>query len=321
MKITGFENVLTMYDLKISIAMNRHSVCSFSAIINENEILKFVDMAKNERKVEVVTEANLILMKGIVHSVKVKKSYIKTIIFVSIISNSIKAEKNVNKRVYQDTTKKVKDIISKYDYNISFQRGERLDEVIENIIVQDSENDFSFLKNIAARYECGLWIEDDGFVIGLINNTVTLKNDLNNSRESIISYDVEYTTNCTIYKLETQKYIKNGSTINFEGEKLIVIEVEITEFFDEPYYLYTAVSKIDFSAYINNNTAFALGRGEVVKNIDKENRGRLQVKFLDYENIEGNVENNYMIPYLTTFEGKDQCGFRMIPDGGDVVMI
>lgn len=316
MKITGFDKVIEMYDLKINIAMNEHSTCRFSAIIDEVDIAKYIEMAKSEKSVEISTESGLLLMKGIVQNIQIKKTYINTVIFVSIISNSITAERTFNKRIFQDTRKKVKDIIAKYNYNISIQKGEKLEENIEDIVVQDNENDFSFLKSLCAKYECGLWIESDGIVIGHINNK-----DSKDINGKIIDYNAIYTKDVDTYKLKCQEYIKNGSTINYDGKNLIITEVEITESFKEAYYLYTAVNKIDFSAYTNTQSSIDLGRGKVIKNTDKENKGRIQVEFLDYENICDNTENSYIMPYLTPFEGKDNCGFMMMPDIGDIVMV
>ncbi len=59
-------------------------------------------------------------------------------------------------------------------------------------------------------------------------------------------------------------------------------------------------------------------QAEVTDNNDPDGKGRIRMKFTQYEN---NDNEKMWIPCLTPFVGKDRGGFVMIPDVGDSVVV
>lgn len=322
MKIDGFETVISIRDFKLNIKVNDHSICTFSAVINDDDVHKYTDMAKTRFSTQIFTEQNVQLMTGFVNKLTVKKTYLCTTIFVSIISKSYIAQENQTDRIFQCPDKTALSVAEYFKsmYNLSFQLSDGLNLRVEDVTAQKNTDDFTFLRTFVSQYKCSLWVENDFLIVGNISNSISIDIKTDNTLEKVLDYEIKYEKNNETLFFKTQKYIKNGSSISFNQKSYTICEVEITEEGIYAYYSYTAVEKLYADTDDKYTINTMLGRARVTSSKDNENMGRIEAEFIDLEDI-NKADAKYKIKYLSPYVGSENGGFIMLPDEGDIVEV
>ncbi|MDO5150473.1 MAG: hypothetical protein Q4D76_13930, partial [Oscillospiraceae bacterium] len=284
MKIQGFEDVIKIKSFQIVSKINEHSLCNFCAVIDENKIGFYVNLAMNRTESEVKSEDNILLLKGLVNEINVIYSESETNIEVTIISSSILAEENIPEkiRVFQNTSKTAKDIIDYINnhgtYKFELKKADKLNNKIPHIVVQDNISDFEFVKNICADYNYGLIpdVSNNKIVIGESTGNLSVSIDEDYS-EKIISIEGIYSRDNSSVKFRSMKKIDPGTVVcinssgkNFSAflnlKKYIITEVTVTEEYESVYFDYHAVERPDYSEYKADDRFVSVFNAEVTDN-------------------------------------------------------
>jgi len=196
---------------------------------------------------------------------------------------------------------------------------------IEYPIIQLNETNFQFLKRIFAKKKIPLLIDDlsegkQSIWIGSKTNPTQKKIIAKNYRLKKSSLKQTYHLYLSnSYELQTEDFI------NLENEKLRIIESKVIykkAIFYTEFILVPQKDKSYLTRYKEENFQDLLtGKNfvcEVVNNKDKDNKGRLQLKF----NIENDTESvdNYWFNYVTPYSSND-TGFFFTPEIGDKILV
>ncbi len=316
MKITNIPKTIS-FVCEIVSNMNEHTFATINAIIEENAINDFLQLAENRQKVQISANDGSLLFKGFVKDVTISGETFKTVAEILVVSNSWNMQESSTDRIFQNPKKTLKDILKSYS-QVEIGICEGLNEPIEDILYQYNMDDFSFMQMLSNKYKCGLWITEEGNVqFGKTNSSVTMPTQPKDYASSIIDKSITATKDSREVTFLTMKQLLNGSTVVIDGQKYTIYHMETFEQYDEVYYRYKAKTSLSCD-YIEEDSYPLFAMAEVTANNDSEKLGRVQVSF---SNFEDNDSQRYWIPVLTNFVGSTHGGLVALPDVGDMVMV
>ena len=148
MKISGFESIVSIDKFEYLNRMDRHAFCSFSACIKAD----VVDNALGMIDSDIDFDDDNFRFTGHVIDVSVSKDISGTYIDVKTIGKTYLYDQDKYSRIFQQGDKSVSDILShmKSMSDTEIQEGE--DSVVENIIFQNNETEWNFIKRLINRY-------------------------------------------------------------------------------------------------------------------------------------------------------------------------
>lgn len=336
MMVTEFRNIDGFRKFNLSKKKNIHSICEFTCKKEKYTISD--DVFKRTVKVYDCEDtdtpsSDTLLMSGNLRNIKCREGYSEDLISVTIMSKSLKLERERHTRIFQNTGKTYRDILNYLrdgeDFEIIFLEEGLGKDAVEQPVVQINETDMEFICRIALMMGSSVWVDDksddvcqirignkrgDSAIEINVEDLIVLEKELCPDRERIriqISNTDDKTRNLDI-----------GKQIRLGGRDYVIDELNIRRQ-DQVYrYEYLASrSRGDTGIYLKKTgdmIPIYHFVGKVIGNKDPENRGRVQVDFNsgDIQDISDN--NNIWIDVETIYDG-DKGGVVFIPDIGDFV--
>lgn len=338
MKIKEFDDVFYIAEFELKKERAKHSVCHFKASVKDEIADKYLSMIG--KTISVMLDNNMPIFSGIIQEISIERTYTSTFLDISLISLSSLIDEEEKIRIFQNPDKKYGDILSAMRLALKkceLRLSDKLKSIkYENIIVQNQETDFAFIRRLANYSRTNFWIND------IDNNKCILYlDDTNgNNKEIVLTKDDILTSKrksvCKGYYqwysqwIRTKKYIELGRIVKIGKDmtKYLITSVtvkkvhEVDEFFYEIEEIKN-INKIknfkDEANFLEKTVKF---KARVTNTKDPDNKGRVQVEFIDkfVEDMDKDATKRTWFDYRSPYCGK-QGGFVFIPDVGDVVEV
>lgn len=320
MVLYGFETYGIIKKVHITKKQGSHTIANVEIYLDDDK--KLLMLNKHIGQITRLEDEKQIYLVGRITNISGSVSYNNNLINIEIISNSLQIDKEPKFRVYQSPDKtfnKVIDKISTNNFIIQILENEIKNKKISNVLLQNNETDFQFLKKVAELAGCKLFICDTNKNKALINIGKCI-----NKTPKIINLELIKQINFSMNEEKItvdfliKEYFDIGQTVTIEGYDYIIDEVQIIEENKEISFYYVA-SKETFNKYSNNDMEIAsVGLGKIVNNEDPDCLGRIQVELQDVEDC--NTSERMWIQYLPNMTEKDN-GMIFIPDVNEMVNV
>lgn len=316
MKIKNIPEVISA-ECRIVSSANAHTSAEVTSVIDEKKADEFLSLAEQRQSVEIESDSGNLLLKGFVKDVSVKKSVAGMTAEITIVSHSWTMQEQGKDRIFQNPEKTVSDILKSFP-DVEVGRCDKINEPVKEVIYQYHTDDFTFVKMLASRCGCGVFVTEEGKVqFGRTNSSDSIKSESDDYRTSVFEKTVSASKDNRGISFITPKQFLNGSEVSADGMKYTVCRTEIYDEFDETHYSYVAYTNPVYDECPLSPLSL-ITVAKVTDNNDSEHFGRVQVKFTEFED---NDSQKVWIPVITGFTGKDGGGLIMIPDIDDTVIV
>lgn len=318
MTIRELEDYGIIREITIRKKQDEHSICNVSMLIDGNtRDFKFKRLMGARVCIE---DENRIIMRGTVREISYNVTYSNLNASFTIISYSDNMDIDKKSRIYQNTKKKNIDIFrvlnsSEGIFQIIDKEFAEMEE--PRVICQDKKTDFDFALNFARIHGMGLFVNDTDkkCIINIGKNCAGGRTILD--EDKIIFYNLKANEYEEIIYIQTRQFLELGYLVEHNNYIYVVVEAEISCKNNTTKYLYYLKRTIKEEKDIVYTTS-QIGRAKVYANNDPDNLGRIQVRFLDIEDIL--PENRIWIPYIPLLTEKDK-GIAFIPDLDEIVHV
>lgn len=338
MKIKGFDDVCYIDEFKLKKERASHSICHFTASVKDETADKYLAMAG--KTVTIRLDNDKPIFSGIVQEISIERTYASTFLDVSLISLSSLIDQEDKIRIFQDPDKKYADILSATRLALKkceLRLAGRLKTMkYENVVVQNQETDFAFIRRLARYSDTNFWVNDinDDRCILCLDDTngnnkenILTKDDIRASKKKRICQGRRQWYSQWI---RVKKYIELGRIVKIGKDmtKYLITSVIVKKVHeaDEFFYEIEEIKKVDKIRNFKDEANFlektVKFKARVTNVKDPENMGRVQVEFIDkfVEDMDKRADKRTWFDYRSPYCGK-QGGIVFIPDVGDVVEV
>ena len=324
-------------ELRIVKKINDHARVSFIALVPEGQKDKYIQMTKAKTPIEINhsgDSGSTCLFKGIITDIDVKS--VRDVFYVQVegVSNTFDLDIKYKRRSFQDKnmpyTKLIKDVIADYsgvDYIDIAAKGTKLDK----FIIQYDETDWEFLIRMASHFNTGLvadtssdkpkfWFgipqgggkgELEEFHYSVSKKIGDFRFSSENYIEGIDEKDFVY------YRVETDKILNIGDTVNFQSKSLYVsqsIGILVDGALKHEYIL-TPEKGMSQNLILNNNVMGASVEGKVIEIKEDNIRVHLEIDKAQKK------DEAFWFPYSTFYTTEGQTGWYCMPELDDMVKL
>jgi hypothetical protein len=346
--VTGYENIeiISPYeiqqvsDLKITRRINSHTTIRYTGIVPEAKKDQYIQKATAQDGLEINCKDDsggaMPLFKGLVSKVGIKTALGVYYLEVEGFSYTAKLDVKLQSRSFQDKEMKFGDLFT--EVIKAYPGGDindyaTKDAVLEKLIIQHNETDWSFLKRMASRFNTvlipydmadqpKLWLglpdggagaktlEDDlPYRIG--KNLVKYSDLFENYLPSVTDTDFVY------FIVETNQYYPLGSRVKFKEVELFV--AQSTAMMKKGVLRYESLLCLEYGLkqkpMVNREILGAAMEGKVI-DVDKD-RVRVQLEI----DPKQDREKAWWFPYATFYTAEGNSGFYCMPEQGDYVRV
>ena len=332
MRIKGFDKLTDMRSFSLVKKEGAHTVCQFTYRATVDDALSL--LAQEGNAITVQHNDGSTMFYGLLRMVSAEQSHHGAILSAEAMSYSVLSDEEKHTRIFQKPVQTLQDILSNLDWNkvkceldvgeagLEKPTGLLLGEEETNVVIQNDESDFAFLRRLSA--ECGyrLWVVDTN------SGRTELKLAKHLAQRKLLTKDIisimrsrkkgQMGLNIRVTKkneFDTGQQIKiEGVPGNFIIVGKTVQKERETLTFD--YEMIEENTPIDLAETENKSRIFSV---EILDHHVPKHLGRVQVKFTD-EKIEdkGTQPDVMWLPYRTPYGGKDgKSGIVFLPDKGD----
>lgn len=332
--IDGLGEIKEIKECEIIHKAYHHSVCSLEVRIEKERISQFY--GKTDSKIT-VTEKNtnklVPLFRGFVTEIDTTNGY-DGFFTVKALSYSAKTDIKRNNRVFQDTKKKLSDIVSltakdSKDNLIVHTDNLEDDMSFENPVIQYQETDFEFIKRLAMTAKCAVFSECSDKPSVFIGNKIgNASNVFNIIEKGVVScvhkkwiYDYARENFTPIFTVTSNKFFEFGKDILFDGNKYVI--------FNWKYNYRNRADRYTYEFCKEGNIPCELApvppqriylEAKVTSISDNDNLGRIEVEFADNDFKELGSGEKFKIPFRTPYTAGDR-GIVFLPEEGDIVEV
>ena len=316
MKVSGLGDEIYFEEILISKAANRHSFCRFKQrVAEENLPLYQNSIGKN---IGVELDNGRPIFFGEVTEILIERTYQGSYAEVRATSSSLKTDETKDRRIFQNPEKLFREIMNVERLklkNCSLEVEDKLAaQPCKEIILQDGETNFEFLKRLAAWQGRRVWINDTLRGKCALQIATCSDESLNKiSQEEIIRVKVGRRGKIQIAELITAKYFELGRLLKLgdvPGKFLIVgLEAYQERGIDRIRFELEEMQQVEPSELLTRPAKLS---AKVTDISDDKNFGRLRVQF----DIEDNDAKKMWLPYRTPYSG-----IIFMPEVGETVEV
>lgn len=329
MQIKNFAKIEYLIDFELTKHEGQHSHLRFTASIEDNTEESCLACVGNTIS---VIAGKLPIFYGRVEVVEVERTVNAVRAYVSCISLSISTDEKSKTRIFHNPDKKIADVIDKS--RLSLENCElRLNSEFstrgyKNVILQNQETNFSFMRRISKNLNQRLWIIDTMPQAEILIDDCIDKSSRIINENQIISVRRIKNGKISQMKLKSQNYFEIGSVVKVETDSKDVIEYVIiglrSLMEDESYFFnYDLIERNIKPQGESDEPILAKTvklNAKVTKVDDPKNFSRIQVKFVDKFVEDMDEKNPLWVPYRSPYSGKEG-GIVFLPDEGDSVEV
>lgn len=316
MDISGYDKYI-VENIVISDERNKHSKCEFDVIVDNEEISEFISENKVGKKEMCASIEGEIVFYGVLKKIKCQRTYLKTNVHIEAVSFSGSLDSEKKCRVFQNPDKTygmLNDFFKNKKVEINTIDKETK---ISEILIQNNETDFEFLKRIYANSNKDIYIDARKKTVCCLNVGNLKKNDFLTIKD-LKEYEQTIYEKSEEVRVVTEKLFEVGTNLEFLGEKYTVVSRKIVSKYEYFAITYLLLREIDNDVLDYQNKVIDLGLAKVVENHCDDDLGKIQVEFLEYDNEMS--DKKVWIDYTSPLTEKSG-GMVLIPDIGEYVEV
>ena len=308
MKVRGFSDENYFEEILVSKAANRHSYCKFKQRVAEENLAAYQNSIGKNIGVELDNGRPIFF--GEVTEILIERTYRGSYAEIKAVSSSLKTDEVKETRIFQNPEKtfgevfKLKNCSPEVEDKLAAQK-------CKEIILQDAETNFEFVKRLAAWQGRRVWVMDtvNKLQVGTCSDESTNKI----SQEEIIRLKVGRRGKIQTAELVTAKYFELGRILKLGDVpgKFLIVGLEA--------YQERGVDRIRFELEEMQNsepseliTPPAKLTAKVTDISDDKNFGRLRVQF----DVEDKAADKIWLAYRTPYSG-----IIFMPEVGEAVEV
>ena len=309
MKISGFENVISIEQFEYCNKVDEHEMCRFICYAREKDVDSLLKLCDSDCKIE----DDLFAFEGHITDISLSKNISGNRLEVSVIGKTYLFDEEVHSRIFQNPEKTLSDILSCIGSMSDIKHTGQQDKVIEGIIIQDNISDWSFLKNLAHILGERLFSADSVFISANGTENIEL------TEEECIDFRFSVGRKESHLSCRLNKSLSIGSVLDFNGKTFVIVCKKYL--FDEGqyYFEYELDEKKDTECnpIITNE---GILEAIVKDNNDPDKTGKIQVSFSS-ETMEDCMEENAAWIERECFYSSKSFGAVFIPAVDDKVLV
>lgn len=306
MEISGFKDIICIDGFFYRLQINTHETCRFSVLLSEENVSNC--MAQLGKSCTV--EDDVFRFSGTVTSVSVKRGMDWCRVEAVVQGGTLRLDREERCRVFQSAEKNISDILKKMgvsEISCCNEDGREIQEVL----VQEHETDWQFLKRLAAYTGTYLFPGEKAWIGGPLKAVESLEN------EEILELRVELDHKRGSAVCQTTKRLKIGTRVQFYGKDFFVDGVTYRKCREE--YLFEYHLLEDTAAPEPAGLPAHLLPARVTDNADPEKRGRVRLEFTEpYEDVM--AEDGIWVECATPW-ASEGLGVACVPWKDDVVEV
>lgn len=342
MQIEGIEGLLRVYTCQLHKEEGQHSCFSFEALVPDGKGAAYLQQVHNPIKAYLTEESGEkgdCVFCGLITSVKLKQDFSATKICVCASSYSLLLDEHEKTRIFQDENKQMKDVLSASRLELSKDMGRGnvtlevanpiLHRPCKEIVVQNKETNFSFLKRCSRALHIPLWVRDRREALTLKMDSKTSNHTLTIPETQVYQWYSQRDFSSSIHEVTLSRYVELGYVLAFpdiaEGNYLVTA---CTVSYEQGRDVCRAkLQKIEKEEFDRGEPAFSwqvpLRLLATVTSVDDPKHiGRIQVHFTGNQPEYADLDEKKpcWLPYRSPYTGiKD--GIVFLPDKGDRVEV
>lgn len=309
MKISGFENIISIERFEYQNCMDSHVLCSFSACIKADDVDSALGMVDSD----IDFEDDNFKFTGHVTDVAVSNDISGAYIEVKTIGKTYLCDQDRYSRVFQQGDKTISDILShmKSMSDIEFQ-GKNA-PVIENIIFQNDDTEWVFIRRLVNRLGFHIFSQDKAFIGEYGSNQVEIE------EEKLIDYRINVGSKASYMICRMDTSFEIGTQVKYSGKQYYVGSKKYVLEKEKYYYEYV-LYEIKDGTDVQEESIDTYLYAKVTDNNDPDKKGRLRVDF-ENESIEDCMKDSPIwIDRIDTYASKG-LGPIYIPQIDDTVRV
>lgn len=317
MKVRGLGEENFFETIKLTKAANHHSTCQFRQRVAEEKFSVYQNAIGKTISVEL--DSGRPIFFGEVAEVFIEPTYHGSCVEVKAMSSSQKTDETKATRIFQSPDKKFQEILNPERLslkNCSVELDAKLGaKACREIILQDDETNFDFVRRLAAWQGRRVWVRDTWQGQCALKVAPAADDTLNKiSPEDVISLRIGRRGQLQTAELIARNYFELGRLLTLEDNpcKFLIVGLEV--------YHERGVERIRLEleeltepkpAEILQTPVVKL-KAKVTDISDKENLGQILVQF----EIEDKDAKKSWLPYRTPYSG-----IIFLPEPGEIVEV
>ena len=330
MQIQGFEDVLYVKNFSLKKRSGDHSNCKFVAAIKVDDVGKYIGKVGKQICV-MLNNGRRPIFFGRIEEVEVEKTFSRTCIRVSAVSETQLIDEEPVTRIFQNPDKTFSDVLNKSRLKLN-NCNLQLDDTFANfkpkvVILQNQETNFQFIKRLAESRNFKTWVIDTKNTPEIRVSKCLDESAIQVKSEEIIRLSKRHNKKIPSARLTLYRFIDIGRIIQLIGvdndvQKYLINSLELYQEGSADRFDYELEEfKIQPLAQVTDKALEKVVKFKAkIKDVnDPENLGRVQVDF-DNNEVEDNDDKKLWIPYRSPYSGT-VGGIVFLPDVGDEVEI
>ena len=317
MKVRGLGEENFFETIKLTKAANQHSICQFKQRVAEEKFSVYQNAIGKTISVEL--DSGRPIFFGEVAEVFIEPTYHGSCVEVKAVSASQKTDETKATRIFQSPDKKFQEILNPERLslkNCSVELDAKLAaKACREIILQDDETKFDFVKRLAAWQGRRVWVRDTWQGQCALKVAPAADETMNKiSPEDVISLRIGRRGQLQTAELITRKYFELGRLLTLKDNpcKFLIVGLEVYHERDVERIRFDLEELTEPKPAEILQTPIAKLKAKVTDINDKENLGQILVQF----EIEDKDAKKSWLPYRTPYSG-----IIFLPELGECVEV
>ena len=309
MKISGFENVISIEQFEYCNRVDEHERCHFVCYAREKDIDSFIKLCDSDCKIE----DDLFTFEGCITDISLSGDISGNRLEVNVIGKTYLYDEEVHSRIFQNPEKTISDILSSTGSMSDIKHMGQKNQVIEGIIIQDNISDWSFLKYLAHILGERLFSGDSVFISANGTENIEL------TEEECIDYRFRVGRKESHLSCRLHRNMSIGSVLHFNRKTFVIVCRKYVLDEGQYYFEYELDEKKDAECnlkIINDGILEAI----VKDNNDPDKTGKIRVSFSS-ETMEDCMEEDAAWIERECFYSSKSYGAVFIPAVDDKVLV
>jgi len=327
---------ISYLDWKCVCKFNEHGTLRVRGLIShENMQVYYQEVVKIQEtwicaKALTETDEEIDLFRGVLTGLDFQTENELCTLTIEAKTGSYLLDQAHHMRSYQSDTLTYSDVLTACleSENGKFIMFDRQDELVDGLLIQYKETDWTFSKRLAANLGTVIWPDSytDGrhFYIGLNQKKNESMQEITTDSFRLHESAVDTTINENRWKesfswqIQSRDIYKLGEFVQFQGQRLVVGEVEsslVGSEISHQYSLYRPKADVAIQRFFNNAIKGVSLRSTVVY----VKRDQVQVQIHEDENKE--LCGVRWFDYATVYSTPDGTGWYCMPEIGDEVRL
>lgn len=309
MKISGFDNIISIESFEYLNRIDNHELCYFSAWMKEDDL----DKALANSDCDIDFEDDSFRFAGHVMDVSVSRDISGIFVEVRTIGKTYKSDQNCFSRVFQQEDKTISDILSHMKSMSDIEFQDKDNPTIGDVIFQNNETEWAFILRLINRYGFHLFSSEVPFIGRYGKEKIEIDN------EQLIDYRFTKNSQSSNLFCRTDISLSIGSQIKYMNNEFYICAKKYVLDKGKYYFEYELI-QITNDSEIKKDFVNEYLYAKVTDNNDPDKKGRLQVNF-ESENIEDCMKDSPMWIDRLDFYASKGFGPVFIPQIDDIVRI